>query len=113
MDDRGETVDGLAYEDETGETPPPSPPERFGHWVFGVYFGVLLLLYGVVSTGVWPLIFGYLIVPTAMYFDLQYVREANDRWQPDVWMYVLTTILFLLLMVPIYLYYRNETVGLL
>ncbi len=112
VEDRGETVEGLAYEDETGEAPPERPPDRWAHWVFGVYLGVLLLIYGVVDSGVWFLIVGYVIVPTAMYFDLMYVREVSDRWQPDVWMYILTTVLFLLLMVPVYLYHRNESVGL-
>lgn len=113
MEDRGKTVEGVAYEDETGEASPETQPERWAHWVLGVYFGVGLLLYGVTASGVWPLILGYLIVPTAMYLDLMYVREVTDRWQPDVWMYVLTTVLFLLLMVPVYLYHRNESVGLL
>lgn len=113
MDGRGETVDGLAYEDETGEATPTDPPEHWPHWVLGVYLGMVLLAYGVFSTGLWPLLLGYIIVPTAMYYDLKYVREVSDRWQPDIWMYVLTTVLFLLLMVPVYLYFRNESIGLL
>jgi hypothetical protein len=51
---------------------------------------------------------GYLLVPIAMYLDSRYLESVTPRWDADTGLYVIGSLLFPVLVIPMYLYWRRE-----
>lgn len=103
--------DSLSSEETSGAAVQEhgSESEHWSGWYYGIYVGTTLLLVGVVEMSLALLLPGYLLVPIAMYFDSRYVESVTPRWQRDPGLYILGSLLFPVLMIPIYLYRRRET----
>ena len=108
-----ETDDRTASLAYGGDSAVPTPgraseSEYWHRWHYGIYLGAALLLVGVLR---WSLVFllpGYVLVPVAMYLDSRYVESVTPRWQRDTGLYVVGSLLFPVLMIPMYLYRRHE-----
>jgi hypothetical protein len=102
--------DKLAY----GDSPEAAIPEYVGEsdhwdrWHYGIYLGALLLVVGVVRLSLPVMLAGYLIAPTAIYLDARYLDSVTPTWQPDYGLYLVGTLLFPVLTIPMYLYRRRE-----
>ncbi|GAA0258949.1 DNA polymerase domain-containing protein [Haladaptatus pallidirubidus] len=82
-----------------------------GNWHYGI-IGIPLILVGAVAGNASALT-GLLILllPIVMYVDIRKVRNVSN-WEPRAWLYVISAFLLFFISVPVYLYYRNKTVGL-
>jgi hypothetical protein len=109
----GETPDwsdGLAYEGDSEIAVPEygDGSERWNRWHYGIYVGVALLLFGVARSSLALMLPGYLLVPIAMYLDSRYLESVTPRWDADTGLYVIGSLLFPVLVIPMYLYWRRE-----
>ena len=109
-EESGDWTDALAYEGDAEVASPERDgnPEHWDRWHYGIYLGAALLLVGALEGALLPLAAGYAIVPPAMYLDSRYLDSVTTGWQSDVGLYVVGSLLFPVLMVPVYLYRRRE-----
>jgi hypothetical protein len=102
--------DRLAY----GESPEAAIPvydaesDHWDRWHYGIYLGALLLLVGTVRLSLPFLLAGYVITPIAIYLDARYLDSVSLNWRPDFGLYLVGTLLFPVLTIPMYLYRRRE-----
>lgn len=101
-------------DDVTVDDSPPDPTtvDRWDKWHYVVVLGTVVALVGAVSSSLALLAPGYVSIPITLFLDIRYVEASGGRWQPDVGLYMVGGIVFPLIVVPMYLYRRHETIGL-
>ena len=106
----GNWSDTLAYEGNPGSAIPERDDESeyWNRWYYGVYLAAASLVVGALEGTLLLLVAGYLLAPIAMYFDSRYLESVTTGWKRDVGLYVVGSLLFPVLMIPIYLYRRRE-----
>lgn len=90
----------------------PTAVDRWSKWHYVVVLAAVVALVGAAAGSLVLLGPGYLAIPVAIYLDIRYVEASSARWQPDVGLYLVGGIIFPLIVVPMYLYRRYETIGL-
>ena len=102
--------DQLLYGGDSDVTIPEFEDESdyWSLWHYGIYLGAVLLLLGLVRSSLVPLVAGYLLVPITMHLDSRYLESVTPMWKADTGLYVIGSLLFPVLMIPIYLYRRRE-----
>ena len=102
--------DNLSYGGDTEVAVPEhgGESEHWSRWHYGIYLGAALLLVGAVKVSLVFLLPGYLLVPIAMHLDSRYVESVTPRWQRDTGLYIIGSLLFPVVMIPMYLYRRRE-----
>lgn len=103
----------LAYEGNPGTVISDQDvrSEYWNRWHYGVYLATALLIVGAFKGTLLLLVMGYLLAPFTMYFDSRYLESVTTGWQRDAGLYVIGSLLFPILMIPIYLYRRRELRG--
>jgi hypothetical protein len=102
--------DQLLYGSDS-DVPVPEFEDESDHWSlwhYGIYLGAVLLLLGLVRSSLVPLVAGYLLVPITMHLDSRYLESVTPMWEADTGLYVIGSLLFPVLLIPIYLYRRRE-----
>ena len=92
-------------------------------WYWGIVAGVVLWIVGLAMFSMEPsstiediagvsILVAWIIMPIAIYFDMQYVR-ANSKWNPNTVLWIIGMIFWFINIVAgvVYLYRRHETVG--
>lgn len=105
-DQYSEGID-LANDSEIGK----HDAEEAGNWHYGI-IGISLILIGAVAGNASALSgFLLLLLPIVMYVDIRKVRNVSN-WEPRAWLYVVSGFVLFFISVPVYLYFRNKSVGL-
>ncbi|MFB9809509.1 restriction endonuclease [Haladaptatus pallidirubidus] len=85
--------------------------EEAGNWHYGI-IGISLILIGAIAGNASALSgFLLLLLPIVMYVDIRKVRNVSG-WEPRAWLYVVFAFFLFFISVPVYIYFRNKSVGL-
>lgn len=97
-----------------------------GNWYSGIIISTVLWIVSLVSVSFVPegstaspligfvILLAWISLPLALYFDIQYVKGNNDKWNPDTTLWVLGGFIWLvnLIVVLIYIIRRKESMDL-